>query len=412
MKQILKYVFTYIMLILAFISILVLTGLIPKRVIEENVRKSLEQLELEGFVREMGIIKIMALDNFTDALMMDVSYTIDENNPLSSVMEDNYSCDVKRGVNAGPIVNLRETLENNSTTNYKYYRYWHGYLAYLRPLLCFFNYNGIRIIFTIILCGLAIRLLYLLCKKEDKFIALILLISLFMFSYQYCGMSLTYFPVLCISMISSIYIVKKRKINFMIFFIIGGLVSFFDLLTTPLLALGLPLVIYLIVNKEETTFKDMLIIAINWVLGYALIWISKWIIGEIILHENIINNAIENLIKRTGSVNGTRKIYLLETVIENTRRIEYEFIFTIFLTIFALIIKKVENVKISKKEIFQFLIIAILPILWYATTKNHSIIHAKFTYRNMLLTIFSLLVLDYKIFRKSLQKECKEEKEK
>lgn len=42
MKQILKYVFTYIMLILAFISILVLTGLIPKRVIEENVRKSLE----------------------------------------------------------------------------------------------------------------------------------------------------------------------------------------------------------------------------------------------------------------------------------------------------------------------------------------------------------------------------------
>ena len=139
MKQILKYVFTYIMLILVFISILVLTGLIPKRIIEENVRESLEQLELEGFVREMGIIKIMALDNFTDALMMDVSYTIDENNPLSSVMEDNYSCDVKRGVNAGPIVNLRETLENNNTINYKYYRYWHGYFLFSHKYINSFN---------------------------------------------------------------------------------------------------------------------------------------------------------------------------------------------------------------------------------------------------------------------------------
>lgn len=405
MKQILKYISTYLILVVIFISILVLASIIPQKAIEKNVKKSLVTLEKEGFVREIGTIKKIILDNFTDAIMLNISYVIDENHPLISAMEDNYSCATPKETNWGPIVNLKETVEKNSISNYKYYRYWHGYITYLRPLLCLFDYNGIRIIFTAILCGLAIRLLYLLCKKEDKFIALILLISIFIFSYQYCGMSLTYFPVLCIAMISSIYIVKKRKVKFIIFFIIGGLVSFFDLLTTPILSLGMPLIMYLIVNKDTIKYKDMLIIAVNWALGYGLIWITKWIIGEIILNENIINDAVKNLTIRVGSVNGTKRLSFLGTILLNIDSIKYELIFTSLLTIFALIIKKVENIEISKKEIFQFLIIAILPILWYGATKNHSSIHSKFTYRNMFLTIFSLLIVDYKIFRKAVQKE-------
>lgn len=409
MRKILKiigtYVITYMILIVIFIAGLSFVSLIPRERIRENVKKSLEQFEKENLAQEVGIIKKTILDDYTDALMMNISYSIDTSEPIQSAMADNFKYRIESGTVVGPVVNLRESIENDNIKYYGYSRYWHGYLIYLRPLLVIFDYNFLRAIFTIILDLLAIRLIYLLYKKQGKAIALILFISLFIVSYHYCGLSLTYFPVLCISMVTSIYIVKKEKLNYITFFIVGALTSFFDLLTTPLLTFGIPLLIYLIIKGKELTFKEMLILAINWGLGYGVIWVSKWILASIILNKDIIADATKAITKRSGAYANGEKVTLLKTFIRNIMGIQYEISFIILLTITSLIIRRVENLEISKKEVLQYLMIAFLPILWYGLTKNHSCIHPKFTYRNMFLTIFSLLVLDYKILKISQNKK-------
>lgn len=402
-----KYAITYIILIFIFIVGLILSALIPQKCIKANVIKSLETLEKENLSQEVGIIKKTVLDDFTDALMINVAYSIDTNHPIKAIMTNNFGSD-KNKQTKEPIINtvekLRQSLESENLSYYGYSRYWHGYLIYLRPLLALLDYTKIRILFTIILNLLALRLGYLLYKKLGKVTSIIFFISLYIISYYYCGLSLTYFPVLCISMISSIYIIKKENVNYLSFFIIGGLTSFFDLLTTPLLTLGIPILMYLMINKKEISFKKMIILCINWGLGYGLIWLSKWVIASIILDKNIMENALDAIAKRSGTYDGAgEKITLFDTIVCNIFNISYEIFALIFVTIVALILKKKENINISKREILQYLFIAVLPIVWYILTRNHSAIHPKFTYRNMFLTIVSLLILDYKILTKSIE---------
>ena len=94
----------------------------------------------------------------------------------------------------------------------------------------------------------------------------------------------------------------------LLFFIIGGLTSFFDLLTAPLVTLGLPAIVLLLLRKKINRsghFKDyvfiLLCISLSWLVGYAIIWVSKWLLASIFLHENILQDGFREVIQRTGS---------------------------------------------------------------------------------------------------------------
>lgn len=398
-----KYILTYVFLILIFISILLLVALIPSKFIKRNIIFSFEDLISNS---KIGILKIISLDKFTDAVMLNCAYSIDNTKPLESIMDDKISYNPDDGiVLENPYENLRDALIDENIHYYKYARYWHGYLVYLRPLLLILDYQLIGILFTIILCALAAYLAYLLWKKVDKIIGILFLLLLFAFSYHYLGLSLTYVPVWIISMIVSIIIVNKGKLSYLSFFIIGAITSFFDLLTTPVLTLGIPLLVQLIVNKDKFTFKNMIIICINWVIGYVLLWLSKWVISDLLYGNNIIMDAIRAIKERTGNSWDSEKIVYYKVLISNIRNIIFETIFILLITLTSLIIaiKDKDKVNMTKSEILKYLFIALIPLVWYLITQNHSYIHARYTYRSMFITLFSMAVLDYKILKNSLQ---------
>lgn len=83
------------------------------------------------------------------------------------------------------------------------------------------------------------------------------------------------------------------------FFIVGSVSSFIDLLTAPLVTLGITAITYfLLMQKEEekTSIKkyilEILKIGIAWVLGYGITWASKWVIVELVYGRPIISQAI------------------------------------------------------------------------------------------------------------------------
>ena len=87
MKIILKYAIIFICLIILFALLLTLTSMIPRKNIEENAKESAEILvkqtdKLYIPVREW----LMYFDNFTDALMVNTAYSIDENTPFYSAL--------------------------------------------------------------------------------------------------------------------------------------------------------------------------------------------------------------------------------------------------------------------------------------------------------------------------------------
>ena len=86
-------------------------------------------------------------------------------------------------------------------------------------------------------------------------------------------------------------------------FISGGLTAYFDFLTTPLISVLLPIIVYTAVNNENKTtlkeeifklFKNLL----AWGFGYLGLWASKWVIADVLLDMEIIKLSVLQIIFR------------------------------------------------------------------------------------------------------------------
>lgn len=130
-------------------------------------------------------------------------------------------------------------------------------------------------------------------------------------------------------------------------------------------------------------------------------WITKWIIGEFLGFATI-SEAVNRLIQRTG-INLEVEFMITKTIIKNILVIMIPLIIWInALIIFILCC--IYKGKSFSKEIINYVIIAVLPIVWYVFTKQHSYIHAKFTYRIIGISTLALSLGIIQVFK--LDKKC------
>ena len=421
-KKIALYAATYLLFIIIFIITLTISSSFSSTKIEKNIKQASEILLKEGNRKIVDIpyrnIK-MQFDNYTDALMLNTAYSIDASTPFYScmVVRKNFIPGVTNEIYQDRVGELKssskygyhnEVGELNDLMNqekmesYEYARYWHGYLTVIRPLFLFFNLTQLRIVLLIILVVLAIYLLYLITKKLNGIIAVIFFCSMIWSEYFFLCFSLQGIFVFLIAMISSIVILERdsKIINFGLgFFIIGMLTNFFDFLTVPLITLFLPLILYfLLKQKTETnqTIKSILVkmiqLSMLWGIGYVLTWGTKWILFDICFNRDLIKVALQQVFYRSAQ---DANITWLHSIISNLQYWKNGMICSIIISVIAfniqIIRKKITlNQNYPLKEIFiqsfLYIIIGLIPIVWYAIIANHSYYHAFFTYRNLMIT--------------------------
>ena len=420
MKKILKYIITFISMIIIFCILLTVTSLIPREALTKKVSESAEILKEQTndfFIYING--RKTKFDNYTDTLMINTAYSIDNTTPFYSSMmaRKNYikgkteiifpdeagelkSASKYRKLNQ--VGDLIDTLNNDTVESFEYARYWHGYLIILRPLLLILNITQIRFLLLGIFAILAIILLYKLYKKIDFGTAIIFLCGFLMCDYFYIGMTLQSTSVFLIMMIASIIIISKDiKDKCMFFMIIGGLTSFFDFLTVPILTLGLPLLIYVLMKiKDNFNFKNLLIelikYCIMWGIGYIGIWFIKWLIVDIVYNKGLIQVAINQILYRSEklyySVSELISVNIIITIIP--------LIISFLATIILLVIKltKMKNLKLNLKGIAIILFIGLIDLAWIFVSKQHYSQHLMFTYRNNLLISTCIWLIIYNIF--------------
>lgn len=443
MKQALKIIITYFVLILSFIVLLTVSCIFPSKYIKENVEQSSKTLSQEGNRLRTKIIgrdTIMEFDNYTDALMINTAYSIDNKTPLYSsfVARKNYIPEITEKIyedtsgelksaskyeHHNEVGELEDTVNGEKLESFEYARYWHGYLTVLRPLLLIANLGQIRIIFTIVLFLLFIVFAYLIYKKINLTVAAIFTMGLISIEYFYLGFSMQGIFIFFITMISSIILLAKngKMENLSIFFFaIGMLTNFFDFLTVPMVTYAIPMILYFLLKQKEekVTVKNVLIDSIKygmfWGIGYGLTWIIKWILVDFIYNKDIVKTAIAQVFYRST---GTNKIKFSESI---KRNFEYEAKFLPITIVITFIIIDIElaigklkiktnkfNIKSYIIEILPYLILGVMPIIWYSILKDHSYKHAFFTYRNILITnICANLLLEkiFEMFTKSNEK--------
>ena len=114
--------------------------------------------------------------------------------------------------------------------------------------------------------------------------------------------------VYLIAIIASIMLLIKFnniKNYGLLFFIIGSITNYIDLLTAPVVTLGIPATIYfLLLQEKESKISlknyviEILKVGAFWTLGYAITWGIKWVLVEIIFDKNIISQSIEQALYR------------------------------------------------------------------------------------------------------------------
>lgn len=389
---ILKISLILFLLIVLFISLLCISASIPTSLIKENISESIYIFDKEGYFPKEGFNFL--LDNWTDALMLNMSYSVNSERPFESIMlnrmnyEANANLEYSDNAFLGPIEHLKETMEGKQTHYYEYARYWHGYLVYLRPLLAITNYLGVRIFLSVLIFSLSFYLIYL-SYKIDKKLGLSLGIWLISIPIYFIGLSIQYSSVIIITLIASVVILKNKKIDInILFLVIGAFTSFMDLLTTPILTFGIPIFISIYLNSGNIKEKINLIIKLGlfWSLGYLGIWAMKWLIVDVIYNKGIIKDAISTIIYRTIG-NEKENGNIIETILLNI--LYYKKIIVLLLLSYFSFVKT----KRILKENIPYMIIGIIPFIWYSIVNNHSYIHARFTYKNLTITFLCLFII-------------------
>lgn len=405
-----KIFFLYIFLISIFTLLLITVFAIPTSAIKNNIVESAKQIQKEGLWFQPLGFYLFQIDNMTDCLMMNINASANSDNPIRSSMIVNYSQPYEYG-DTGTYLKMDETTldiaengANESTIFSDYARYWHGYQVVLRPLLYIFNYNQIRILNYITFFILLSITLLLLYKRLNIIFALTFAATLVLSNIMIVPLAIQFSTCFYIAFIGMILILYRKKTidskqSAILFFSIGAFTSYMDFLTTPILTLGFPLVVLVAIDKEKERLKTLFTQSFIWLLGYASIWSSKWLIGWILTGENIIDTAMACAQQRVGNtiVFGGVEMYMnqfFDIILTKISNIIYPIYITIGIVIALLILYFYKN-RDKVKKFNWLVIISLMPIVWFIVMKNHSLQHIFFTWRDFMLTLWCMLIFSF-----------------
>ena len=291
-----------------------------------------------------------------------------------------------------------------------YARYWHGYLIVLKPLLMVARPADIKLVIAyleIILCMLVVHYLSarLGLRYVFAFIGTVLFwnpVSLAM-AFQYASVYIITLMAMLLILKSSCEMLYRRGI--WIVLLTGILTSFFDFLTYPIVTLGVPMVLYVLLMLKEGNLgavdccKQVIILSCAWVFGYLGMWGCKWVIATLLTDQNVIVNAFQNAAYRMGSSTSPREgseiFSFLDVFRRNFRdavdgpiRWLYGLVFCYML--YWLFAHRTE-IKYYAKKICPLLVCVVIPLIWYALVSNHSWVHSWMTFRDLGVTVFAIL---------------------
>ncbi len=383
--------------------------LLPAGPMKANMQKCTDVLKNEGrYPLLIEGYKSTRLDNYTDAIMILTALYEDEEKNIAEKAMGNYRVIYD---NMNPVEMLTSYLEGNVSDDViDYPRYWHGYLAVIKPVLLLFDYTDIRV-FNMIIQGLLLIYIIILMNEDKRlrnyiipFIASIFVTNPYTISY-----SMQYSSVYYIILVSTIVLIKKKdkflaeRSKFVIFFmIVGSMTSFLDLLTWTLATCGFALVLALIIIDEKMPTKIILVIkySVSWGIGYIGMWAGNWLISSAVLNKNIIKDAINEIVIRASNNILGEDAYTvtLKEVVRNQffPILKWPYAILLLLVVVYLCCKLLKGIQSEngcfKERVLQsvpFLCVCILPFIWCVFSKNHSYLHYTFTWRILSVTIFS-----------------------
>jgi hypothetical protein len=410
LRRVLRLCAIYVALVGVFTLSLTLVYALPQQSIPMHLAESAGTLSAES---PFPIVRSYAymLDNYTDALMLDTTYRQPSDSPLYAAMASTKELPQ----NDNPVDALTQTATGVRSSPSHYSYYWSGYQVVLRPLVILFNYSQIRYLNLVGLLLLSSVVMVQLRRVAGwnaaiALMAAVLICGFFMapWSLQYSNM--TYLMLWAV--LAVLVALEHRsldRLDWEIFFVTGALAAFFDLLTVPLLTLGLPLAVVLIARSRSprrsglrTQAAYSVVMSGIWALGYVGSWCAKWTVGQVVLREDVWGAAVKEVFFRAGlSDHGvSRADAIFETFFQMfpmslAGSLEVGKVFGLLvLGVLAIVFVCFLFLRRTAPQLDRdaaVLLVVPLPYLWYVVASNHSLNQKVYTYRIQAIAVFALL---------------------
>lgn len=351
------------------------------------------------------------LDNYTDSWMVGNAVYGDSAEP---VWKQALTC-TRAEYGEGPLDGLLRYLAGEDGFREEdYTRYWHGYLVVLKPFFLFFDYADLRFV------NVVLELMLMMCvfaqlsgmgyrKEAWGYVVAVLFIMPVV-----VPLSIQFSIIFYVTHIAAIVLLKRyhqimdRKRMLLFFQLIGMTASFFDLLTYPVASLGVPLVCLLILEHDREFWhkiKNIISLSISWGFGYGAMWAGKWLLSTVILQDNVILNALEQISMRSSHVQDGEQITMIDTWLRNVE-FYFEKPYLVLITVCVLIAlagiaRNRKQFRSMMADVIPLLIIAAIPFAWYAFAGQHSYEHHWFTYRALITSVFACMCICARLLQNS-----------
>lgn len=386
-------------------SLLYLSSLIPGNPIWQHTIESADEI----CTLKENPQKLISPDTFTDSIMlMEAGAEIKGYSPTKRILlSPFYTANPNGSWNTEHSLAAIASNKTSELELFHYARYWHGYVAILRPLLYFFSYREIQLINFFILNILILISTYLLAKRIDIATACCFLLSLLIVKAPLLPISLQYIDTFIISNIAIIAlllcpnnILKSKQFHLLFFATLGAATVYIDFLTTPILTLALPLTVMLLLTIEtnKSSLCIVIVCALSWFAGYTYMWAAKWILTSIFTQDDVIADALNQIMIRSVGLKNdsataaeiTMSRQLLNLAVNLYHSSLYIFLAIIFITNSILFF--IFNKRETSHKFAWLTVIALLPAVWFLLALEHSVQHWAFAGRMISASLFPLAV--------------------
>lgn len=408
-KDVIRALILLVAGIMAGYLLLVLVYLLPVDRVQENLSKSVDILTTEREYHRVipGYISTQ-LDNYTDSWMMgNAAY----DNQLPAWKKALLCTSADYG--EGPLDGLVRYLDGEGGyQEMTYTRYWHGYLVVLKPFFQFFDYADLRVVnivleFMLVL-GVFCKLVSMGYKGEAwGYIMSVVFMMPVVIPLSIQFSVIFYLTNLAVLVLLNYYDWLINQNGMLLYFqVIGMAASFFDFLTYPIASLGVPMVCLLLLDKDSGLWarvKDIVCLSVSWGFGYGAMWMGKWILGTLVLGDDVIANALSQIAMRSSHIQNGEKITTFDTWLRNVEfYFEKPYLALIVVCITVAIIGVLRCWRRMPEvltDILPFVVTAMMPFVWYAFAGQHSYEHHWFTFRGLMTSVFACMCICARLYR-------------
>lgn len=404
-------VLSFVLTVITCFLLEVLVVKIPPSAIMENSQKSALYYRSVGLHPQILSGRINTRKNHNgDSILLNLMYQQNPEHPVRSAILVPYFDQASMDA----ITDCMASTFGEVEANAYHFRYWHGSMVWLKPLLCRMDITGIYRLYGIIIIGFTLGF-FIWCLTKRKYregssylLAFILIGGCVTISCtEYANIM-----ILMMAMIPLFLVYGKRgeKELLTLCVIDGALTCFIDFLTVETITITIPLVILLFLENIHLKFgsvKNQFIKTIKallgWGISYAGMFAVKWILAAAVIGME----GIRDSLMRTGKhMTGCQlealyyNILMLFPWTEDTPVWIQTTSVMVFCALMIFIIYR-----LWKRKEISMLILFLIPYVRFGVVGSHSYTHYYYTYRAQMISVLIIVYVLWGLINENKRKK-------